>query len=97
MNTFKEYILPAIVYILIAAALIFAMQFLAQTGWAAGVRETAANTPSEVGAAPATIIEFLTSLAIATVRMTLLIGIPFAITSTILKRTQRPQPAAPLS
>jgi hypothetical protein len=89
MNTFKEYILPAIVYILIAATLIFAMQFLAQTGWAAGIRETAATTPSEVGPAPATFVEFLASLATSTVRMTLLIGLPFAITSTILKRTQR--------
>ena len=89
MNTFKEYILPALVYIAIAALLIFAFQFLAQTGWAVGVRETAANTPPEVGAAPATVVEFLTSLAISTVRMTLLIGIPFAITSAILKRIQR--------
>ncbi|MBI5954990.1 MAG: hypothetical protein HY865_25305 [Chloroflexi bacterium] len=89
MTTIKEYILPAIVYILIAAALIFGMQFLAQTGWAAGARETAATTPSEVGAAPATFVEFLAALATSTVRMTLLIGIPFAVTSTILKRTQR--------
>ncbi len=89
MNIFKEYILPAIVYILIAAVLIFGMQFIAQTGWAAGVRETAANTPPEIGPAPASFVEFLTSLAISTVRMTLLIGLPFAITSTILKRTQR--------
>ncbi len=64
------------------------MQFLAQTSWAAGVRETAATTPPEIGAAPATFVEFLSSLAISTVRMTLLIGIPFAMTSAILKRTQ---------
>jgi hypothetical protein len=88
MNTVKEYILPALVYILIAAVLIFGIQFIAQTGWAVGVRETAANTPPEIGPAPATIAEFLTALAISTVRMTLLIGLPFAITSVVLKRTQ---------
>jgi hypothetical protein len=60
-----------------------------QTTWAVGVRETAANTPPEIGPAPATFVEFLTSLAISTVRMTLLIGLPFAITSAVLKRTQK--------
>ncbi len=90
MNTFKEYILPALVYLLIAAVLIFSIQFIAQTGWAAGVRETAANTPPEIGDAPATFVEFLTALAISTLRMTLLIGLPFAVTFAILKRTQRP-------
>jgi hypothetical protein len=69
--------------------LIFAFQFLAQTGWAVGVRETAASTPPEIGDAPATFVGFLTSLAISTVRMTLLIGLPFAITSAVLKRTQK--------
>jgi len=90
MNIIKEYILPALVFILIAAIIIFGLQFMDQTTWAVGVRETAANTPPEIGSAPATFVEFLTSLAISTVRMTLLIGLPFAITSTILKRTQRP-------
>lgn len=89
MNFLKEYILPALVYIAVAALLIFAFQFLAQTGWAVGVRETAATTPPEIGDAPATFTDFLASLGISTVRMTLLIGLPFAITSAVLKRTQK--------
>ncbi|MEK6753805.1 MAG: hypothetical protein AABZ00_16225 [Chloroflexota bacterium] len=90
MNTFKEYILPALIYILVATLIIFAVQFMDQASWAAAMRATAAATPLEIGDAPATFVEFLTSLAISTARMTFLIGIPFAITSTILKRTQRP-------
>ncbi len=89
MNTIKEYIFPALVILLVASALAFGYQFLAQTSWAEGIRATAANTPLEVGSAPATFVEFLIALAASTVRMTLLIGLPLAITTIILKRNQR--------
>ena len=89
MTFIKEYILPALVILLVAAALMFGYQFLAQADWAEGIRQTAASTPPEVGPAPTTFVEFLTSLAISTVRMTILIGLPFAITSAVLKRTQK--------
>jgi hypothetical protein len=84
MNIIKEYILPSIVILLVAALLIFGIQFLAQTSWAEGIRVAAASTPPEVGLAPATLVEFLTALATSTVRLALLIGIPFAITSAVL-------------
>lgn len=89
MNLLKEYFLPTLVILLVAAMLIFGTQFLAQASWAEGVRETARNTPPEVGDAPATLVEFLTAFAISTVKTTFLIGIPFALASAVLKRTQR--------
>ena len=89
MNIIKVYILPALVILLVATALAIGYQFLAQASWAEGIRVSAANTPPEVGPAPATFVEFLTALATSTVRMTILIGIPSAVTSTILKRNQR--------
>jgi hypothetical protein len=89
MNFIKDYFLPALVFIAVAALLIFGFQFLAQTGWAVGVRETAASTPPEIGDAPATLTDFFASLGISTVRMTLFIGLPFAVTSVVLKRTQK--------
>ena len=88
MNIIKEYILPAIAILLVAALFMFGIQFLAQTSWAEEIRITAASTPSEVGPAPATFVKFLTALATSAVRMTILIGLPFAVTSTVLKRTQ---------
>lgn len=91
MHIFKEYIFPALVILLIAAALAFGFQFLAQASWAEGIRVSAASTPPEVGSAPATFVEFLTALATSTVRLAILIGIPFAITSAVLKRNQTSQ------
>lgn len=89
MNFFKEYIFPAFVILLIAAALMFGYQFLADASWAEGIRASAASTPPEIGPAPTNITEFLTAFATSTVRMVILIGLPFAITSTVLKRTQK--------
>ena len=89
MNFFKEYIFPAFVILLIAAALMFGYQFLADASWAEGIRASAASTPPEIGPAPTNITEFLTAFATSTVRMVILIGLPFAITSAVLKRTQK--------
>ena len=89
MNFVKEYILPALVILLVAATLMFGYQFLAQASWAEGIRASAASTPPEVGPAPTNIVEFLIAFATSTVRMTILIGLPFAITSAVLKRTQK--------
>ena len=89
MNFFKEYIFPAFVILLIAAALMFGYQFLADASWAEGIRASAASTPPEIGPAPTNITEFLTAFATSTVRMLILIGLPFAITSAVLKRTQK--------
>ena len=89
MNFVKEYIFPAFVILLIAAALMFGYQFLAQASWAEGIRASAASTPPEIGPAPTNITEFLTAFATSTVRMLILIGLPFAITSAVLKRTQK--------
>ena len=88
MNFFKEYIFPAFVILLIAAALMFGYQFLADASWAEGIRASAASTPPEIGPAPTNLTEFLTAFATSTVRMVILIGLPFAITSAVLKRTQ---------
>ena len=88
MNFFKEYVFPALVILLVAAALMFGYQFLADASWAEGIRASAASTPPEVGPAPTNITEFLIALATSAVRMTILIGLPFAITSAVLKRTQ---------
>ncbi|MBK6791746.1 MAG: hypothetical protein IPG80_04220 [Anaerolineales bacterium] len=74
MNFIKEYILPALAILLVAAILMFGYQFLADASWAEGIRASAASTPPEVGPAPTNII---------------LIGLPFAITSAVLKRTQK--------
>ena len=89
MNFFKEYIFPAFVILLVAAALMFGYQFLADASWAEGIRASAASTPPEIGPAPTNITEFLTAFATSTVRMLILIGLPFAITSAVLKRTQK--------
>lgn len=89
MNFIKEYILPAFIILIVAAALMFGYQFLAQASFAEGIRASAASTPPEIGPAPTNITEFLTALATSTIRMTILIGLPFAITSAILKRTQK--------
>ena len=88
MNFVKEYILPALVILLVAATLMFGYQFLADASWAEGIRASAASTPPEIGPAPTNITEFLTAFATSTVRLALLIGIPFAITSAVLKRSQ---------
>jgi hypothetical protein len=88
MNFFKEYVFPALVILLVAAALMFGYQFLADASWAEGIRASAASTPPEVGPAPTNITEFLTAFATSTIRMIILIGLPFAITSAVLKRTQ---------
>ena len=88
MNFVKEYILPALVILLVAAALMFGYQFLAQASWAEGIRASAASTPPEIGPAPTNLTEFLTAFATSTVRMLILIGLPFAITSAVLKQTQ---------
>ena len=89
MNFIKEYILPALAILLVAAILMFGYQFLAQASWADGIRASAASTPPEVGPAPTNITEFLIALATSTARMAILIGLPFAITSAILKRAQK--------
>lgn len=89
MNFIKEYIFPAFVILLIAAALMFGYQFLADASWAEGIRASAASTPPEIGPAPTNITEFLTAFATSTIRMIILIGLPFAITSAVLKRTQK--------
>jgi len=89
MNFIKEYLLPALAILLIAAILMFGYQFLADASWAEGIRASAASTPPEVGPAPTNITEFLIAFATSAVRMTILIGLPFAITSTALKRTQK--------
>lgn len=89
MNFFKEYIFPAFVILLIAAALMLGYQFLADASWAEGIRASAASTPPEIGPAPTNITEFLTAFATSAVRMLILIGLPFAITSAVLKRTQK--------
>lgn len=91
MKIIKEYILPAIAILLVAALLMFGIQFLAQASWADGIRASATSTPPEVGPAPATFIEFLAAFATSTVRLALLIGIPFSITSAVLKRNQTSQ------
>lgn len=91
MKIVKEYIFPALIILIVAAVLVFGFQFLAQASWAEGIRASAASTPPEVGPAPATFVEFLTALATSTVRLALLIGIPFAITSAVLKRNQTSQ------
>ncbi|HNC91830.1 MAG TPA: hypothetical protein PL000_23150, partial [Anaerolineales bacterium] len=80
MNFVKEYILPALVILLVAATLMFGYQFLAQASWAEGIRASAASTPPEIGPAPTNLTEFLTAFATSTVRMLILIGLPFAIT-----------------
>jgi len=89
MNFIKEYILPALVILLVATALMFGYQFLADASWAEGIRASAALTPPEIGPAPTNITEFLTAFATSAVRMVILIGLPFAITSAVLKRTQK--------
>lgn len=86
MNFLKEYILPALIILAVAIALTFGFQFLPQASWAEGIRLSAASTPPEVGPAPASFVEFLIALATSTVRLAVLVGIPFAITSAILKR-----------
>ncbi|MFN8414570.1 MAG: hypothetical protein U0Z26_19490 [Anaerolineales bacterium] len=88
MNFIKEYILPALAILLVAAILMFGYQFLSQASWADGIRASAASTPPEVGPAPTNITEFLIALATSTARMIILIGLPFAITSAVLKWTQ---------
>ncbi len=89
MNFIKEYILPALTYILAASLIIFAVQFIDQASWAAAMRETAAATPLEIGDAPADILSLLAGFGISFVRLTLLIGLPATLTWNILKRTQR--------
>ncbi len=89
MNFIKEYILPAFTYILVAALIIFAVQFIDQASWAAAMRETAAVTPLEIGDAPADFLSLLAGFGISLVRLTLLIGLPAMITWNVLKRTQR--------
>lgn len=89
MTFLKEYILPAFIILLVTAALMFGYQFLAQAPFAEGIRASAASTPPEIGPAPTNMTEFLTSLATSTVRMIILIGLPFAVTSAVLKRTQK--------
>lgn len=89
MNFIKEYILPALTYILVAALIIFTVQFIDQASWATAVRETAAATPLEIGDAPADFLSLLAGFGISLARLTLLIGLPATITWTILKRTQR--------
>jgi hypothetical protein len=89
MNFIKEYIFPAVVILIVTAALVFGFQFLADASWAEGIRASAASTPPEVGTAPTNISEFLVALATSTVRLTILIGLPFAITAAVLKRTQK--------
>lgn len=86
MNFLKEYILPALIILAVAITLTFGFQFLPQASWAEGIRLSAASTPPEVGPAPASFVEFLIALATSTVRLAVLVGIPFAITSAILKR-----------
>lgn len=88
MNFIKEYILPALAILFVAAILMFGYQLLTQASWAEGIRASAASTPPEVGPAPTNITEFLIALATSAVRMTILIGLPFTITSAVLKRTQ---------
>ncbi|MFN8413394.1 MAG: hypothetical protein U0Z26_13485 [Anaerolineales bacterium] len=63
MNFIKEYILPALAILLVAAILMFGYRFLAQASWADGIRASAASTPPEVGPAPTNITEFLIALA----------------------------------
>jgi|GEM_PF-5482665 len=88
-HIFKEYILPALILILVATLIIFVGQFAAQTSWAAGVRAAATNQISEIGAGPTDILSLLSGFAISFIKQTILIGLPFAITWNILKRTQR--------
>ncbi len=89
MNTiFKDYLVPALVILLVAAFVIFAVQFIDQTSWAAGMRETAATTPLQIGAAPADFLSLLGAIGISLVRLTLLIGLPATITWNVLKRTK---------
>lgn len=89
MTFLKEYILPAFIILLVTAALMFGYQFLAQAPFAEGIRASATSTPPEVGPAPTNITEFLTAIATSTIRMTILIGLPFAITTIVLKRMQK--------
>ena len=89
MNFIKEYILPALAILFVAAILMFGYQLLTQASWAEGIRASAASTPPEIGPAPTNITEFLTAFATSTVRMLILIGLPFVITSAVLKRTQK--------
>ena len=87
MTIIKEYILPALTYIFVAALIIFAAQFIDQTSWAAGLRAAAAVTPLEIGDAPADLLSLLGAFGISLVKLILLIGLPAAITWNILKRT----------
>ena len=86
MNIIKEYILPALTYIFVAALIIFVVQFIDQTSWAAGMRATAAVTPLEIGDAPADLFSLLGAIGISLVKLILLIGLPATITWNVLKR-----------
>lgn len=88
MNFLKEYLLPALMILAVAIVLTFGFQFLPQASWAEGIRVSAASTPPEVGPAPASFVEFLIALAASTLRLAVLVGIPFAITSAVLKRNK---------
>lgn len=90
MNTiFKEYIFPALILILVAALLIIAGQFFAQTSLAEGIRAAVANQPSEVSANATDFFSLLSGFAVSLIKQTLLIGLPAVATWNILKRTQK--------